>query len=588
MKQTIKSVVKRLAQEIPFIETDLTIKRLKAISDSCLNYLSQESIEHTATLLWPTPFNPEKTWVAHDSLLIWALRLRGVKILPTMCNQLQSQQCMIWAGVWQGTDEPGFEKRRKRLCQSCVRNDLQIWQLQQIKPIQLSQFVSPLERQALWKKVDAIMSKDWEAYEYRGYPVGFEARKAVVNNQLQGEIKPAFRAKANELAKFHLYNILALFEAYDAILTKYTPNRVMGNGGFYYHWGVLNHLAQAQGIPYYRYYPVGLQPYSWNYALNTTEIIELSPGWPSWSKQPFTEKMQQKVKAHLLERQFYLDTKDHPNYQQRVDTIAKTYGIDTTKSMVLMLTGVIWDANTNVSSPAFDTMYEWLWYSFDWARMHPDVQVVVRVHPADNSVPTVAPETRSSFAKELKELNISVPENVTIIPATDTTDTYDLMHMAQAGVCYMSTTGLEFATLGKPLIAIGPVHYTQKGFTLEPKTKEAYTQMLNQVSQQPIVDENISKLAQMYWYLYAFHISTDLGLMEKVAQNSMGIKRGIDVFTTHPKVLTYEDLIPGANRQLDYLCDSVIENRPLLSENRWPPEYHSQVIPSEVALSEAV
>ena len=38
------------------------------------------------------------------------------------------------------------------------------------------------------------------------------------------------------------------------------------------------------------------------------------------------------------------------------------------------------------------------------------------------------------------------------------------------------------------------------------------------------------------------------------------------------KVGKVEDILPGKNKYLDYIANSIMRGLPILSENRWPPE----------------
>jgi len=579
MKKQIKSVVRSLKHSCFPPQTTITKRRLNSLTKQCLRYIKENNISPKVKVLWPTLFNQDPTWWAHDGVLISALRIRGVEIIPTMCDKLQSDQCMIYSGVWQDSFKAGFKERRKKLCEQCVKYDEQLWDALQIKPVRLSGFLDIHTRTHIWDKAKKIVSSDWEDYYYNDFPLGQEVYKAVTNNNLQGDIKISWRQEADELALHHIFNIFALMEVYETFFKKYRPDRVMGNGGYYYQWGIVNYLCQKKGIPYYRYYPTGLQAMSWNYALNTTEIVHLQPAWDSWLKQPWTEQKKNRVVGDLKLRGLLVQAMQEETEKARIHKIALDKNISLTKPTVLAFTGVVWDANTNIKSKAFDNMYVWLWKTMEWFRQHSNFQLIIRVHPAENIVPDMAPNERSFFENELEAQNILVPDNVIIISRTDKVQTYDIMHLAQVGMTYMSTTGLEFSCLGKPLIAIGPVHYAGKGFTFDPESQTDYLNMLEPLLTNWTTEkrEAYQEKAMKYWYLYAFHSSVVTGLFETKQKDWISFKRGIDVFSSFPKKLDISDLLPGANAQIDYYCDAIINNLPIMGENRWPPEISAEL-----------
>ncbi len=63
-----------------------------------------------------------------------------------------------------------------------------------------------------------------------------------------------------------------------------------------------------------------------------------------------------------------------------------------------------------------------------------------------------------------------LPENVRLIAPDDPINTYDLVEIADMGLVYTTTVGLEMAMAGVPVIVAGTTHYACKGFTWTPKT----------------------------------------------------------------------------------------------------------------------
>ena len=103
-----------------------------------------------------------------------------------------------------------------------------------------------------------------------------------------------------------------------------------------------------------------------------------------------------------------------------------------------------------------------------------------------------------------------LPENIHIITPEDKTNTYDLMEIADFGLVYTTTVGMEMAMSGLPVIVTGKTHYAGKGFTLDPQTWQEYEEMLDQVSQNPVssrlTKEQVEK-AWLYAYLFFFEFS---------------------------------------------------------------------------------
>ena len=67
-----------------------------------------------------------------------------------------------------------------------------------------------------------------------------------------------------------------------------------------------------------------------------------------------------------------------------------------------------------------------------------------------------------------------IPENIHLIGPLEKVNTYDLMEIASLGLVYTTTTGLEMAMNGIPVIACGETHYRKRGFTLDPQSWDEY------------------------------------------------------------------------------------------------------------------
>jgi hypothetical protein len=149
-------------------------------------------------------------------------------------------------------------------------------------------------------------------------------------------------------------------------------------------------------------------------------------------------------------------------------------GLDA-RPVVLLATNVIGDSLTLGRQVFSDSMTAWLERTVRYFAARSDVQLVVRIHPGE--LVTQGPSVADVVARILPDL----PENIRLVPASSKVNTYDLVEIADLGLVYTTTVGLEIAMSGVPAIVIGHTHYREKGFTLDPQTWEAYFQLLDQV-----------------------------------------------------------------------------------------------------------
>lgn len=174
------------------------------------------------------------------------------------------------------------------------------------------------------------------------------------------------------------------------------------------------------------------------------------------------------------------------------------------RPLALLATNVLGDSLTLGRQRITQTMAEMIVKTIGYFNHHPELQLVVRVHPGELKT------HGTSMIDVINEAYAELPENIHIIRPEDKTNTYDLMEIADFGVVYTTTVGMEMAMSGLPVIVTGKTHYAGKGFTLDPQTWQEYEHLLDRVSQNPaaarLTPEQLEK-AWLYAYLFFFEFS---------------------------------------------------------------------------------
>ena len=88
-------------------------------------------------------------------------------------------------------------------------------------------------------------------------------------------------------------------------------------------------------------------------------------------------------------------------------------GIDKNKPYVLMLTNVLWDAQLHYPNNAFSGMLEWILHSIEVFSKRTDIQLVIRIHPAE--VTGTLP-SRQLVEDEINKKFNKLPNNIFIVP----------------------------------------------------------------------------------------------------------------------------------------------------------------------------
>ncbi len=121
----------------------------------------------------------------------------------------------------------------------------------------------------------------------------------------------------------------------------------------------------------------------------------------------------------------------------------------------------------------------------------------LRVHPNLNKI-------SYKYHKDLYNLNYS---NLTVIPGTSSVSTYSLMDAADIIIVFGSTTGIESAYWGKPVICLGPSLYRNLGVVYLPNTPEDLWSLIETENLKPLYNEKI--LTYGYFYMSRNHQKTN-------------------------------------------------------------------------------
>jgi hypothetical protein len=179
-------------------------------------------------------------------------------------------------------------------------------------------------------------------------------------------------------------------------------------------------------------------------------------------------------------------------------SVRAALGLDD-RPVVLLPTNVLGDSATLGLTVFSRSMTEWLQRLILFLAGRPEIQLVVRIHPAETW--TVGP----SVAEIIHEVLPELPAHIHLVGSSEKVNTYDLMEIADLALVYTTTAGLEMATRGIPVVVSGRAHYRKKGFTLDADTWDEYFSVLNRAlsnsrSQHLTVDQ--TELAWNYAYFY--------------------------------------------------------------------------------------
>ncbi len=176
-------------------------------------------------------------------------------------------------------------------------------------------------------------------------------------------------------------------------------------------------------------------------------------------------------------------------------------GIDPQRPMALLCTNVVGDSLSLGREVFSEGMAGWLMTTARHFAGRPQAQLVVRVHPGESY------GTGHPSVDIVRQAVPSLPGHVIVVPPDSPINTYDLIELAHLGLVYTSTTGIEMAMNGVPVIVSGATHYRGKGFSYEPASEAEYLRTLDELLSQPLgrrLDDATVEKAWRYAHRFFF------------------------------------------------------------------------------------
>ncbi|MEY2426647.1 MAG: hypothetical protein QOI61_2219 [Actinomycetota bacterium] len=213
--------------------------------------------------------------------------------------------------------------------------------------------------------------------------------------------------------------------------------------------------------------------------------------------------------------------------------------------LVVLFTNLTWDTAVIGRDLAFPDIRGWIDAVIAAFADRPEHQLVIRVHPSEVALP--GKRTRDSLEQYVVDHHPELPANVRVVGATETTSSYDLIDAADLVLVYTSTTGLEVALSGKPVIVSGAVHYRGKGFTVDVSSPAEFLAQLDEGLAKPEALHGDVETARRYAHYFFFRGPVAAPL---VTEPLPGLAR----LSTDEAA----DLAPGASAAVDRICDLIL------------------------------
>jgi len=327
--------------------------------------------------------------------------------------------------------------------------------------------------------------------------------------------------------------------------------------GIYVPWGIVGEVARQERV----------HVSTWNVAYRKRRFIFshddtyhhtlLSEPRDHWERLELSAAQERELLQYLGSRRegmfdwivFHRPTSQDPA------AIARQIGLDPNKPVIGLLTNVSWDAQLHYPANAFPNMLEWLVQTCEYFATRPDLQLLIRVHPAEISG---FPPSRQPILAELRKRLPRLAPNILVVPPESGLSTYALMSLCNSAIIYGTKMGVELTSVGLPVIVAGEAWIRNKGITLDASSPEEYFGLLAQLPIPERLPAAQLTRARRYAYHFFFNRMIPLPFIEP--------KAGYPIYRL--KLDRLQQLLPGASPGLDTICEGILSKAPFVLRDR--------------------
>ncbi len=223
-------------------------------------------------------------------------------------------------------------------------------------------------------------------------------------------------------------------------------------------------------------------------------IVRLGPSL----KKVFSEILKKQISGKGAKEGIDAFSKNNKYYTNRA-SFNKDYGCAHNKKNIFIMLHAFNDhPHSHFRWMIFKDYYDWFIQTFEFAKKNNKVNWIFKQHPSIKYYTTKDVDLNKLFAQ--------YSNNIIYIDENNQIDTRSLIYCADLVVTCLGSAGFELPAMGAiPSITASDNHYAQLGFTLEPKTKKEYFEILNKADKIKKLTPQAQKRAQAaYIYINQF------------------------------------------------------------------------------------
>ena len=487
-----------------------------------------------------------------NAILAKSLNVRGYKTHFIICD-----------GIPEACIQRGLEKNEKlgkwqKSCEKCLSAMKQVAKEYGINYSLAGKLINNQEKEKLKKLSEIINLEKIIKHRYLGVRVG-ELAWSSTNRYLKGYLIDLKKIKRSdkEIYRKYFYSALVNTHIANRAIHKYKPISVLTSHGIYVDYSPplsLAYLKSLNAISWSSGYADFLHFFTIPKSIHKFQLRGITNSeWQKRIKSPLTKKEDKRLDDFIHKRYFKIEARDieFSSKPQEASFLKRKLGINNKNPIICLFSHINWDASLDLSTMIFNTANQWVIESIKKMFKIKDVNWLIKYHPTEK-------KSGSLFTTDdlIKKEFPCIPEHIKIIWSDSNINTYSIYRLINAGITIFGTVGVELSLLGKPVITAGNAHYSNKGFTIETKSKKEYFSILENIKKiKPLTEKQI-RLARQYAYSYFIQRQIPLNIMNKKQGHWGDLDLG-----------KLNQLLPGNDPVLDRICQSIIGGNDVILDN---------------------
>jgi len=477
-----------------------------------------------------------------ESLLSVAMSIRGAEVHALICDRFLPACLMCQSNTSISIARLAKNGPSRLYCKRCFESGIDAYQAAGIKIHLFGDYITPEYMKEVEMRVDKTPCERIPNYLYQDLAVGEHAMAGALRFFAKGAIdeEPYAQPVLKRYFKASLLTAIVL----QKMQKEQNFDTAVFHHGIYVPHGIIGEVFRKEGVNVVNWnvgYRKGTFIFSHNDTYHHTMMNEPVSTWESIS---WNSELEQKVLTYIKNRS--KGTRDwHVFLNEPAGDIA-TLGIDSGKPAIGLLTNVCWDAQLHYPANVFYNMLDWVFQTIEHFAKKPDLQLIIRVHPAEV---TAELPSRQLVMEEIKKSFPILPPNIFVVAPESKLNTYTLMEACNAVIIYGTKTGVELTSFGIPVIVAGEAWIRNKGITIDPATRREYFETLDRLPLNGRMNDELIQRARKYAYHFFFRRMVPV----EVIQPTDGS------YSFKIKINNLSDLMPEKNAGLDTICNGILK-----------------------------